>query len=243
MPSSVTFTAVTSNICGNPLRAKAAVRRRMRRAAEIAGKDGVNFGQECAGSNVFRIPPKSGNYAALWRTVMRNHAKTTYGSPHEVPISVPKDWKVLTHSTRQLHGGKAKVSPARFATIVVVDFDGLTVAFIDCHTVSKPRKGVPASAWRLAHFKTYLDELSALVAEQHRAGHTVIFGGDMNHRTKGLPQIHPYQKVLVESGLDHLWYVPAAGHKVTRIRSRKVPRTALMDHPILSAAVKIERTS
>jgi hypothetical protein len=237
---SVLLTPVTSNVCGNPLRAKAAVRRRIRRAAQVPGANKVNFGQEIAGSNRFRIPPHSGSYADLWREVMAHHGRVTFGYPHEVPVSVPEHWRVTHHETRKLHGGRRKVSPARYATVVCAEVDGFKVAFICCHTVSKPRPGVRQARWRMDRFAEYLHQLSGIVAHWHQQGHTVIFGGDMNHRAKGLPAIHPDQRVLIQSGLDHLWVVEAKGHKVTRIRAKKIHRTALMDHPILYATVKVE---
>lgn len=240
-----TFDIVTSNVCGNPIRAKAAVRARIRRAMRLGPPiSTVNFGQELAGSNKFRVPPRSGNYAETWADIALALGRKSYGKPHEVPVAVPKGWKVLSQSTRQLHGGKRRVSPARFVTIVVVRFeDGLEVTFANCHTVSKPRRGVPAASWRIAHYATYLGKLGEIVAEQHAQGRTVVFGGDMNHRAKGLPQIHPYQRVIVSSGLDHLWYVPAGGHRVTVSHHRRIRRTALMDHPILAATLKVEKAA
>jgi hypothetical protein len=84
----VSITITTANICGNPLRPKLAVRRRMRRALS---RPGVVFGQEVAQSNHWR----RGNYSAMWHAVASVHGKATLGGPHEVPISIPADWELL----------------------------------------------------------------------------------------------------------------------------------------------------
>lgn len=235
-----TLTISTANVMGNPLRAKPAVVRRILRAAKAAGPHGVCFGQELAGSNHFRVGGH-GDYAHAWRRLMRARGKATFGSPHEVPISVPQDWRVVEHRVIRVHGGKKRVSPARFINLVVVELaPGVRVAFCCCHTVSKPRRGVPSARWRMNRFDEYLGRLGGLVRDLHARGYTVVYGGDMNHRAKGLPKIHPDQRVLIQSGLDHLWYVPAKDHKVTRTAHHKIRRTALMDHPILSATIRIE---
>lgn len=227
----MTLTITTANICGNPLRPKRAVRKRMRRAI---AQPGVVFGQEVARSNRWR----RGNYSAMWHRVARVNGKITAGGPHEVPISVPEHWQLDGTESVLIHGGKRKVSPARYATIVRATINGHRVAFVNCHTVSKPRRGVPASAWRIARWDEYLTRLEAIVASLHESGYTVSFGGDMNKRT--VPQVHPAQQVLTESGLDHLWVVPAEGVQIHVLRRRRIARTALMDHPILSATFEIK---
>jgi hypothetical protein len=224
------LTITTANICGNPLRPKWAVRKRMRLA--LAQPD-VVFGQEVARSNRWQ----GDNYSAMWSRVASVASKVTFGGPHEVPISVPKGWDVLSTATHLVHTGRKRVSPNRYITEVRCQVGDQQVAFLNCHPVSKPRRGVPAASWRISRWDEYHTRLAALVAELHGAGFTVIFGGDMNKVAVAV--VHPAQQVLTARGLDHLWAVAAAGTTVTVIQRRAISRTVLMDHPILSATIEI----
>lgn len=231
-------TITTANICGNPLRIKRAVRRRMRRALR---QPDVVFGQEIARSNRWRPFGRPGNYSKMWHHVAAVYDKTTFGGPHEVPISVPTGWEILGSEVVKVHGGKRRVSPARYITTVRVDLAGQLVAFVNCHPVSKPRRGVSSSRWRIARWDQYRARLDQIVTGLHDEGYTVVFGGDMNKRH--VPRIHPEQRQMIHRGLDHLWIVPAAGTTATVTRRRRVGRTVLMDHPILTATVDIRETS
>lgn len=224
------ITVTTANICGNPLRPKPAVRRRMRRALS---QPDVVFGQEVARSNRWR----SGNYSKMWHRVAVVYGKVTFGGPHEVPISIPKGWKILGSELVKVHGGKRRVSPARYIVAVRVQVGEHQLAFVNCHPVSKPRRGVTSSRWRIARWDQYRTRLAGIVTDLHDQGHTVVFGGDMNKRD--VPRIHPDQAQLIHSGLDHLWIAPATGVTATVTRRRKVGRTLLMDHPILTVTVDL----
>lgn len=232
MPDPTTITVTTANICGNPLRLKRFVRRRMRRALS---RHGVTFGQEVARSNRWR----RGNYSAMWRAVAGVYGKSTFGGPHEVPISVPDGWEVAGARTVLVHRGRARVSPARYITEVRCVVGGRLVAFLNCHPVSKPRRGVPAASWRIKRWAAYHRRLRAMTSNLHGRGYTVVVGGDMNKRAPAIPKIHPAQMSLIHSGLDHLWVVPADGVRVRVTHRSKVGRTALMDHPILTATLEI----
>lgn len=225
------ITVTTANICGNPIRPKPTVAGRMRLALDHRG---VTFGQEVAAANRFRIG--SGDYSTTWHGLAAAVGKDTFGGPHEVPVSLPgHTWEVLTHETTEVHPGLARVSPARYLTTVTArkSRGGLVVGFVNCHPVSKPRPGVDHAAWRIAHWAAYFDALAATVAELVDQGLSVVFGGDMNKVT--VPAVHPRQTRLVSAGLDHLWCVPAAGRRVQVRRTQVIPRTILMDHPILRA--------
>lgn len=212
----------TANICGNPLRPKRAVRKRMKRALHISG---VTFGQEVARSNRWR----TNNYSEMWHHQANEANKETFGGPHEVPISVPDAVEVTEHESVLVHKGKARVTPARYYTQVIAAVDGHVVAFINCHTISKPY----LSRWRRLHWNLYIDKIKTVVASLHTQGITVVVGGDMNRRK--VPTIHPSQRTLVSSGLDHLWVVPAEKTFVNNVSTSKIARTVLMDHPILTA--------
>lgn len=224
-------TVTTANICGNPIRARRAVRKRMRQALQFTG---VTFGQEVAQSNHFRIG--RGNYSHAWHGIATSLGKTTEGGPKEVPISLPRDYEVLSAEARLMHKGKRMVSPNRFATIVTTIHGYQKVAFVNCHTVSKPRRWVPFSRWRIKNFNIYLDKLSGIVEELHSQGFTVVFGGDMNHKSPMPVKIHLNQRVLVSSGLDHLWIVLAKSVALEHVNHTSISRTALMDHPILTVS-------
>lgn len=224
------LTVTTANICGNPLRARPAVRKRMRRALARAG---ATFGQEVARSNRWR----RGNYSTLWHRIARRAGKATVGGSREVLLSFPTSWPVSSAMVDEVHGGRRGVSPARYIAVACVLVDGVRVALVNCHPVSKPRRGVPASAWRIARWAQYHARLVELVDQLVDEGYTVVVGGDMNRRK--VPVIHARQRTLVRSGLDYLWIVPAAGVSVVGVHTRKIGRTILMDHPILSATVEL----
>lgn len=226
----------TANICGNPIRAKRAVKRRMRQALHFPG---ATFGQEVAGSNHFRVPPR-GDYSTAWHHLAVKQHKVTYGGRHEVPISVPDNWLVIDHEVIRVHGGLRMVSPDRFINVVTVmpTRESIPISLIDCHPVSKPREGVYKSKWRIAKWDIYHEVLASIVAHLHNQGRLVVVGGDMNKIT--VPSIHPAQQQVIHSGLDHLWAIPADGQKVTVLGHKTVNRTVLMDHPILSVKLKVE---
>lgn len=227
------FTVTTANICGNPIRPRAAVRARMDKALSHPG---VVFGQECAASNKFRVPPV-GNYSHAWHRIATAHGKATEGGAHEVPVSLDSAFAVVGANVELMHLGKRGVSPNRFATIVKTTVGGHSVAFINCHTVSQPRLNVPFGRWRVRMFQVYIAKLAAKIAELHGEGFTVVFGGDMNHPAP--LHVYPGQQILIERGLDHLWIVPADGTSFTVTGKQVTPRTALMDHPILSVSVQL----
>lgn len=236
----VAITVTTANICGNPLRARRFVRRRMRRALAHAG--GV-FGQEVARSNRWGLRRRmrwAADYSEAWHRVAAVYNKLTVGGPREVPISAPKGWESLGWDSIKVHSGKRRVSPARYITVARYVVGGRKVAFVNCHPPSKPRRGVPFSRWRISRWNLYISKLADIVAELHSEGYTVTFGGDMNKRRRAIPQIHPDQELLISAGLDHLWAVPAEGMTVRVTRRRKVGRTALMDHPILTATFELQ---
>lgn len=228
----VTITITTANICGNPIRPKAIVRKRMNRALS---NPGVTFGQECAAYNKFRIPPR-GNYSRAWHRLAERHNKITEGGGHEVPISLDATFKIVNAESRFIHAGKKFVSPNRFATIVKTTIGGQKVAFVNCHTVSQPRLSVFFGKWRIANWNLYLNKLEQIISELHTEGFTTVFGGDMNAPLDAIPVVNPKEHLLISRGLDHLWVVPAEGVTCAIASKSVVPRTVLMDHPILTAS-------
>lgn len=227
----------TANICGNPIRARWAVRRRMRRALAAGG---VTFGQEVAASNRFRVG--RGNYSTAWHRLAQAAGMDTYGDGVEVPISLPRTtWEVLTHEVTQVHPGLAHVSPARYLNAVVARQigSGLRVGFVNCHPVSKPRPGVDHAGWRMAHWSAYHAALAAAVTELAGQTDLVVFGGDLNKRA--VPRINAAQVTLVARGLDHLWAVCSPGVMLAVSSRTVVGRTVLMDHPILTVGLTVTR--
>lgn len=230
--SSITIDVTSANICHLPKRPKFVCRRRMRRALSFPG---VVMGQECARDAKFSFG--FGNYFDLWQRVAQRHGKTTFGGPHENPVSVPAGWLVTDHRVPLVHLGLGGVSPNRFYTEVGVTIGGEPVSFIGVHAVSEPRQGVDHAAWRIEHWNTYHAAVATRVAELHAAGRSVVVGGDWNK--PDVPPLHDGQVSLVNRGLDHLVVVPAAGKSVTVLSRTVIPHTRLMDHPIISAKFTI----
>lgn len=226
-----TVRVTTANICGLPVRPLDAVRARIAQAVEHGG---VVFTQEMTApgyAEAFKLVAHHAGLGTTWDD----------GKPLENLIAVPTDLENESAHVLHVHGGMPKVSPARVIAVVRGTINGLPVAFLNCHTVSKPRRGVRASWWRIAKHALYLSRLSAEVALLRSQGYTVVCGGDMNatrKRLRGwLP--HPSARLIASQGLDHLWVVPADGVHVTVRHHHPIPRTRLMDHPILSATLTI----
>lgn len=230
------FTAVCSNICANPLRAQWRVSRRISQASKVAGPNRVNTGSEV------EYP----RYWNAWRRIMRRAGSVSYGIGHEVPVSIPKDWEVLHHSLHRVHGGLHGVSPSRFVNEVQADVEGSKLAVLACHPVSEGylhdrRKAGKSWSWRHARLLEYEGYLKKRVLELHTLGFTVVVSGDMNNPDP--PQWHSAQVHVAHSGLDHIWVIPAPGHRVTRHVAHSIPaalRTLGMDHPVISARVSVE---
>lgn len=221
-----TIAVTTANICCNPRRPQPFVRRRIRRASRIPG---VTFGQE------IELP----RYTRAWRRQAKKAGKRAFALGHEVPISVPRAWLVTESSTTRVHGGLEHVSPHRIFSEVIVELGGLRVSLINCHPVSKPRPGVDHAQWRMDRWEEYRQALRERVALRHAQGLTVIVGGDMNKTSP--ERIHRAQVRLARAGLDHLWVVPAADVTAKVRPQRSIPRTRLMDHPILIGTVVLTR--
>jgi hypothetical protein len=242
-----TIAVTTSNIRGNPLQRYAPVVARMRQAARLPG---INIGQEIDPGNRTKARKRTlrKSYAALWEGVMGVRGKATIGGHTEVPISLPvADWDRHDDTQHLVHGGKHKVSPARFINEWRGQHthSGEKVCVLACHPVSKGYKTgirarfVSAMAWRRQALATYEQDLRHLVTSAHADGYTVIFGGDMNHPS--FPRMVTGEIVLRHSGLDHLRVLPAAGYRIAGIHTQAIARNRAMDHPILHATFDLRK--
>lgn len=243
---SVDRTWVTANICGNPRRPFAAVYSRIRSAAAVGGRGAVVVGQEISPTNLTSTRARKGwprRYSAIWRRVMRNHGRVTFQGVTEIPISVPRSssWRRVRSLRQMLHRGLAAVSPARFATLLaeVHTPTGIKVATVAKHPVSKPRKGVSRSAWRIRSYSTDTKKTRKLVAMWRAKGYTVVVLGDLNKTTA--ESYGAGQRSVHHRGLDHILVLPAAGVKVQVLHRSVIPASGGMDHPILAATLRFTR--
>lgn len=193
----------------------------------------INFGQE-----IYRDRP---NYISQWTNVFPH----TTGIHHEVPISFST---ALFNSFQSGLSYKATtgvrhVSPDRYYTIARFIIDGTPVAAINCHPNNKPRPGVDHSPWRIRTWKRYMhivtEQIDGLIAQ----GYVVIVGGDLNARRSRIPEFHPHQHTINESGLDHLYAIPPHGITVTVARKRTIPKNSHMDHPIIGGVIRITKNT
>lgn len=234
-PETAALVVVSANICSNPVRPIPKVRARVVQAAAGAT---VVFGQE--------LNPAHPDYRAAWHGVAHQLGMATYGTREDlVSVCGSLGLTNVEHDTIRVHGGMPKVSPARYIEQVTGTLpNGLPVAFLACHLVSKPRRGVPGAWWRISRHELYLSRLAGLVGSLAHT-HTVIYGGDMNATARGRLRgwkAHPAQQVLTYSGLDHLWAVAGPGARVLARPLPPIRRTRYMDHPIIRAAVRITPT-
>lgn len=221
------YAATTANICALPIRPQVFVRMRVRRAMR---QSMVCYFQEIE-------PPR---YKRAVRNAARKYKRGFTGLDSEVPMAYRTDLLTLiSGGAERVHGGLDHVSPSRYANVSkFMHVTGQKVAYIDCHTVSKPRKGVDHAAWRMKMWYTeYIPWLRKRIAELHAEGFDVIVGGDMNNNH--VPLLHADQVLIASSGLDHLWVIPAAGRKVVNHSKQVIKRTRLMDHPIVTGRTRV----
>lgn len=103
--------------------------------------------------------------------------------PHlAVPIAVKDRFTIKDEGSLQLHGGKAKVSPARYLTWLDLDAGGnLDPILMNTHWVSGAwSKGKSNQVWRQEMWRLSWKKTQAKIEEFNKAGRCVILGGDFN---------------------------------------------------------------
>jgi hypothetical protein len=206
------------------------------RMKQAAAEGGVVFGQE--------IDNKT--FVKLWEAAMTPFGKATYGQSSENPVSIPvAGWKITGVRVELVTKGLTGVSPHRYVTVVHATHiaTGAKISFVATHTVSKPRKGVDHSDYRISTWNEHHKHLAGLITAESALGFTVIWGGDLNRDAADIPKFVTGQKVLVESGYDHLYILPAKGWQLTSAVKHVIPRTAEMDHPIITATVTLTQVT
>lgn len=168
------------------------------------------------------------------------------GDRVENAVSVLRSvWSVEHEEVLRTHGGRAKVSPSRNATILVVRRRGSKLrpfAVIGTHTVSgaftDPGQLGDADGWRRAMWDQHIAKLGARIEELRRDGISCLVGGDWNRNRFEAP--FGGDRWLARHGLDGiLWADAPRGVRITRTAQGVVPTARLYtDH----AAVWIRGT-
>jgi hypothetical protein len=174
--------------------------------------------------------------------------KTEYQTVHtnlQTPISVRKSrWRVVDSGYVMTHRGKAGISPNRYVAWVIVAHrkTGRKLVVTNSHYVSGAWYGRyrPFRAWRQTSWREHHNIYRNITREFHRAGYTVVGGGDWNHKspTKFMPE----QYWLHRHWYDYLFvvnnYKSEAVVKFVRRKSVKL----FSDHDALVAYVTINST-
>jgi hypothetical protein len=203
-PKPVTMHLVTSNVRNNPDMVREHVRHDM---AAVSKLGGVILWQEVA---------EPDDWADLRATLPEDEWQHI-GMDDECPISVWRGkWQVRRSGRVPLHGGKAAVSPHRVAQWAELVAKGSSilavppVVVVNTHFVSGAysHAGQLAEDWRVAMWDKAHAGLTALVADFHAQGLTVLGGGDFN-RTGEWPGFAEGHRWLMHGGYDHLWCAEA----------------------------------
>ena len=225
---SQSVTVAAANIRFTPLMAQWQVRADVRRMARSP--------RTRAASAYLGAEIHSFGYKAAWRAALPSYRHP--GLRTENPISMAPGWRVVSVGIRHMMDGIPDIAPDLYTTVArTLSPAGLRVAFVATHMVSRAWTHREAStALRRARWRAHHLSTAAIVRSQHRAGRTVIVGGDLNRPTP--VRWAPRQQMLANAGLMQLAVVPAAGVRVAVHRLRPVPTSQLFtDHPIVAARV------
>jgi hypothetical protein len=214
---------------------KQAIQSRLNEVVRLmgTGKNAVAGGQEI----------ETDLHDAIWNAAMKAAGFETYGQESECPLSLDTDeWTKISVKVHTVHGGKTGISPHRVITEVHATNkdDGLTYTFLVCHPVSKPDdETADEHEWRAKVWDLYFSTLKTLVATNYALGRNTVILADLN-KSK-VPKVHPQAVTLIESGLDHIYLIPAPGVRVTVEATQSLPPTEnkQMDHPVLKAKVTL----
>ncbi|MFD0559911.1 hypothetical protein FB566_0564 [Stackebrandtia endophytica] len=164
----------------------------------------------------------------------------------QVPMSIPKSYDILERRTTFCHGGKAKVSPSRYITQVLlarVDDPRLRFVFANTHYVSGAWNGKedPHEAWRdemwRTHFRKHRDNV---LGYWRGRGFPVIWTGDVNRNP--MPLLLPnYEKRAFARGIDQIGWVPGDNGTQIRLNRTKTVPMYVDGHDARVAIMQVRR--
>jgi hypothetical protein len=184
-----------------------------------------------------------------WQKLANSHHKAAVNIGSENPIAVPVDPKYHVLSN-QIHdvgesgreGGHPGVEPQRTISEVVLTIGGVPTTILWTHTVSKPFRMPPhkAQAFRNSQWRLHLATMTKMVAAASKAGHMVIYGGDMNNpipKINGVNHgpINARGRLVATAFDDHIWIAPPPHHTLVKIGS--FHERGFTDHPLMHATV------
>jgi len=171
-----------------------------------------------------------------WVGVFRRGNRKTYNISCECPIStdLPVRWSWIT----RLHGGVAKVTPARFNSGLRLK-GSPAVLVIGKHPVSGAFRTRFTTAQKLRQrlFGTDLAATQRRIERAVKHGVSVVVAGDLN--TIKAPAYHPDQIVAAHAGLIWVIVVPAPQVNV-RVGATQVvgARVLHTDHPFVEVGLR-----
>jgi hypothetical protein len=221
-----TFRTVNINVKNNPVMPQQKVRHDVQRAA----LDGSLIGWNEIGPDRYFAAIKQ--LGKEWGHYMPHDGKMRIPNPISWKKSI---WKELDSGFVKTHGGKEKVSPARYITWSKLEHRDShnTIVRVNTHLVSGAfTAGKTSPDWRRNHWHEHMRELKELVSQFESKGFTVIVGGDFNrdsHKVLGNKVAydnnlhvathgrHSTYDYLMHTRSDHLKRI--GGHVDTHFRS------------------------
>lgn len=220
--------AATINVRSNPIMSRDKVVADVDRAAKM-GAD-VLMWQEISPDyykDVIRAEKIGDPRRGEWRTFQQDLAV-----PITVRLGGDSPWEFVSEGRKLMHGGRAKVSPNRYISWVVLKdrTSGRKTVFMNTHMVSGAWNGKPDTddAWRQEVWQKHRGEQAKNIAGFNGQGLSVVYGGDFNRQN--VQQFSSRDKQVVNTGIDHLGVVLAAGDDLAAVQAKKTVGGFNSDH-------------
>ncbi|MGH8794295.1 MAG: hypothetical protein ACRDXX_16810 [Stackebrandtia sp.] len=179
-------------------------------------------------------------------TQYRNMYMRQSSPARQVPMSIPKAYDVVERRITFCHGGKARVSPARYITQTLLaraDDPELRLVFANTHYVSGAWNGKddPHEQWRVDNWKKHRRKHRDDVLHYWRdRGFPVIWTGDVNRNP--MPLLLPdHEKRAFAGGIDQIGWVPGGNGTQIRLKWTKTVPMHVDGHDARVAVMEIRR--
>ncbi|NIK55119.1 hypothetical protein [Kribbella shirazensis] len=168
----------------------------------------------------------SGEPAMISRHFGPNYRNAFLRDPgsFRVPISVPRQWKILASKRTFVHGGIAHVTPPRWINEVMlehVNHPGLKFALINSHYIANAYNGD-----RKPHLRDEWDRHKKLHRERvlahHAKGHLVIWTADTNNPNYDRATGQDSERKVFANGIDRINWLPGDGKVRLDLLGKKI---------------------